>query len=766
MSQNIFDAINPDLVGGTELADILNDFKDALMSGLSGPSRPAEIEVGGMWVDTTDIASNILRLKLFMGAQDVVLFTINTSVGSTSIQGSDDFFEITRISADNTGPELSLFKGRDGSPVLAGDTLGSILFQGRDDTNVKRLIGRIRYVTNVNVTGATTGGGYLVIEGTRAGANAVSEFARFINGRLGIGVTAPVHPLHVRGTGTKFDRVADDAVGVKTAIHKARASNNGQVLANDEIWALDVAASDNVGTETITAKVVVAATENHTTAAKGTSVVMQNTPAGSAAPENRVSFVDKIVSVFGRLSIEALERKAQLLPSTAEVLALNATHSFIEVTGTTQMTLKGILATSLSQSFRLYNATTQTIVIEHQAADAAADNRISINGEASFALQTGKSVEFVRRGTINRWSPLIEGNTGITYNEGKALLAKMQVESFEGITLSPQERPAVVGANMVPQVMATPPSALVAAGTVPNLLIGTVDVSGVARPFASFFVEDLGYFVTSMRDDAVNMTANPFVAAAGEILGNGFMAIAKTGSVRSWGSPSRAAINNGSAWEDICMSFQSGSNYVAVASSGAYRVGRFNFTSGAWTYVTPVTIPTPLLSIAEGSNRIVAVGGPASGGAKSAWVSTDDGATWNSFDLPNQTTYTYTRVRFCNAQFVAVGNDGVDSIIVSSPDGETWTTRYTISGSILRGVAHCNGLYVAFTDFNTMPVQERKIYYSTDLAGWALSSRRLLIKNLVGGTSHFWGTNFREGFGSDATRFSGIVKSGPINIDN
>ena len=77
MSQAIWDSIVPTITSGNQLATLLNNFKDAVVSGLSGATRPSQLQAGGTWVDTSADASGIWKFRLYDGSQDVEVFTIN-----------------------------------------------------------------------------------------------------------------------------------------------------------------------------------------------------------------------------------------------------------------------------------------------------------------------------------------------------------------------------------------------------------------------------------------------------------------------------------------------------------------------------------------------------------------------------------------------------------------------------------------------------------------------------------------------------------------
>ena len=65
MSSSIWGTIVPSTTSGNQLAVYLNDFKAAVVSGFSGTSRPAQLEAGGYWIDTTlEGTQNIWEYKI------------------------------------------------------------------------------------------------------------------------------------------------------------------------------------------------------------------------------------------------------------------------------------------------------------------------------------------------------------------------------------------------------------------------------------------------------------------------------------------------------------------------------------------------------------------------------------------------------------------------------------------------------------------------------------------------------------------------------
>ena len=67
--------IDPNVTSGTDLANILNRFQDAIDSGNSGASRPPYLDAGGLWVREGDP----MRLYLYDGTTDRELY--NTTDG-------------------------------------------------------------------------------------------------------------------------------------------------------------------------------------------------------------------------------------------------------------------------------------------------------------------------------------------------------------------------------------------------------------------------------------------------------------------------------------------------------------------------------------------------------------------------------------------------------------------------------------------------------------------------------------------------------------
>lgn len=276
MPGQIFADINPNTTSGTDLANLLNLFKDGFASQLSGTVRPVNIQSGGLWFDTSLIGSPdfIVTLKMFDGADDIPLLSVNVSTNTVSITDSSQIFNITKVSADSVGPILKLIKKRIASSgqTQDGDILGQVQFIGTDNGGLNPVICEIRAVASDNTT-PTAQGGYLVFYTSDDATGSMLEKMRLIDGRLGIGTTSPDSLLHVLSDlGARIQAaIADTANGALLTFRKRRQANNGRVDSGDMIGKIAFNSTDNTGAEITDAlSIEVSAVENHTTTAHGT----------------------------------------------------------------------------------------------------------------------------------------------------------------------------------------------------------------------------------------------------------------------------------------------------------------------------------------------------------------------------------------------------------------------------------------------------------------------------------------------------------------
>ncbi len=181
MSQTIFTTIDP-AISGTTLATTLNNFKDAIVSGISGTSRPATLLAGGCWVDTTlDPVS--WSYKMYTGSTDVEIFKLNLSTSIASVGNANSELDIKRVSADTTGAILKLIKQRIASSgqVADGDVVGEIRFVGRANDASSPVVSKIIW-TSTDAQTATVYGGTLSFQSVPDASGTLTEHFRLISG--------------------------------------------------------------------------------------------------------------------------------------------------------------------------------------------------------------------------------------------------------------------------------------------------------------------------------------------------------------------------------------------------------------------------------------------------------------------------------------------------------------------------------------------------------------------------------------------------------
>ena len=181
MSQDVFSSIDP-AIPGTDLAGVLNNFKDALMSGLSGPTRPAELQAGGFWVDTANDPTT-WSFRLWTGSDDIEVFKVDLVAGGAAVSLAVDNFTVRKVSADTSAAVMELVKRRilSNGQVLSGDVVGEIRMVGRDDAGANPVVAKIVYTAGENQT-ATASGGTLSFYSTPAGTATLVEHMKFIGG--------------------------------------------------------------------------------------------------------------------------------------------------------------------------------------------------------------------------------------------------------------------------------------------------------------------------------------------------------------------------------------------------------------------------------------------------------------------------------------------------------------------------------------------------------------------------------------------------------
>lgn len=185
MSQRIWSSINPTQTSGLMLAALLDDFKDALMTGCSGTSRPANLQAGGMWVDTTSQAAPnyYWAWKFYTGSEDIEIFRISILNGFGGTLTANGTFTTQKISADTVGAILELVKNRfnDNGQTLDGDTVAELRFTGRTNTSTNPTVAYIRFTSTDDMTSSAYGGTMSFSSSPEATASIVEHF-RLISG--------------------------------------------------------------------------------------------------------------------------------------------------------------------------------------------------------------------------------------------------------------------------------------------------------------------------------------------------------------------------------------------------------------------------------------------------------------------------------------------------------------------------------------------------------------------------------------------------------
>lgn len=101
MSQFDWGNLDPYVVDGVQLADDLNQFRDALLSVHRGGARPPYAVAGMEWINDAGGAANWIQ-NLFMGPTigDRALFAFDTTTGLITLNGA--LQAVTQAAADNT----------------------------------------------------------------------------------------------------------------------------------------------------------------------------------------------------------------------------------------------------------------------------------------------------------------------------------------------------------------------------------------------------------------------------------------------------------------------------------------------------------------------------------------------------------------------------------------------------------------------------------------------------------------------------------------
>ncbi len=411
MSQSVWSSIVPSTTSGNQLATLLNDFKDAMMSGLSGITRPIETTAGGFWIDTA--ADPIWYFKLYDGADDITIFTINTTTNSAAISGADALFSISKISADTVSPILELLKARiaNSGQVLSGDYVGTVHMKGTDNTGAQVIVARIRAIATQNFTAATAGTD-LVFEATTTGSVVVTEYMRIKDGKLGIGTTNPSNIFHAVGDAARIEKASDDAIGALFIGQKRRVAGSGQVQSGDVIATFQGNSRDQLSAEIVSAgSLEISATQNHSSTAQGTQIEAKVKKTGSTTSTSKVVIGDEIV-------LKEILRGTEQVDSstTGSGQSLTPTDTLLRVTNASLVSINNIVPKN-NQILVLINGTGASISVLNDAGGTAA-NRIYTGTANDLTLSDKASLILVYDTAATRWQVVGGSGGGSVLNFG------------------------------------------------------------------------------------------------------------------------------------------------------------------------------------------------------------------------------------------------------------------------------------------------------------------------------------------------------------
>ncbi len=304
MAGSIFSNIDPNTTSGTDLANILNDFKDAYASNTKGTTRPTNILAGGTWVDESlEVSQGILIYRIYDGTADLELLRIDKNTGGVTFGSVADTLTVLNKTDTGNGAALNLSKGRaTGNQAQAGDILGDMNFNANTDVDVQEVSSRIRAESQDNATSSAHGSD-LSFSTTPTGQAGLAERLRIKNdGKVGIGTISPDQLIHGRsatGATNKIENAADDAVGSTVEVSKSRLSGNGQTLASDEIGKVAWTGKEADGTPAELAKIEVTALEDTDSGANGSDIKIYRKQSNSSTYQEVFSADDNGVQIPG-----------------------------------------------------------------------------------------------------------------------------------------------------------------------------------------------------------------------------------------------------------------------------------------------------------------------------------------------------------------------------------------------------------------------------------------------------------------------------------
>lgn len=152
MSQSVFNDIDPNVTSGTELATLLNDFKDALLTVNSGATAPTYLQVGTQWLDSS--VSGKLTMKQYNGTNWISEYTIDTAAHTISFGGNNPTASFTVSRTDTSADMLEMFRNT-GVQTNAG-----LIFSQNNDASEKTTFAKFKMVAE-NVTDSSEEASFL-----------------------------------------------------------------------------------------------------------------------------------------------------------------------------------------------------------------------------------------------------------------------------------------------------------------------------------------------------------------------------------------------------------------------------------------------------------------------------------------------------------------------------------------------------------------------------------------------------------------------------
>lgn len=335
MAGSLFDDIDPYVETGINLADILNNFRDAVASGIAGNTRDPKVLTYGTWWDISTVGvDDLAKWKLYNGVVDKTLLTLNVNSGAVVYAPTSDLLTIIKQSADSLGPVIDLIKKRiaNGGQTLDQDILGELNFKGIDTLAVQYIMAKVYAIATDNVTNLTQGAD-LVFDTTPDGSASSIEAMRIKgSGNVGIGTATPGKKLDVKGgqsnSEIRITKDFDDLLpAIISTIKKNGIVDNGQTKDTSVVSEYISKGTDQNGNIVDMFKIQVTAKEDITDTAQGNSVKFYHKKSG----ENTFSeFLS--VDETGNVSIPTFLKTE--IQSSTNLLDDSVTRNLFSIDGT------------------------------------------------------------------------------------------------------------------------------------------------------------------------------------------------------------------------------------------------------------------------------------------------------------------------------------------------------------------------------------------------------------------------------------------------